>query len=169
MDFVREENLSACLLNVLRHIDHYRAGPAAGGDLERLLHHCRNLVDVGAEKTVFHHRQGHTVKICLLKPALADHCLRHLPCDRHQRDGVHVRIGNAGDEVGGARATGGHADACLTGGTGIALGGEDSALFVPGQDGANLARPRQRLMKLHARAARVGEDGVHALAAPVRP
>ena len=56
VDLVREENLCACLLDVLRHINDHRAGPAAGGDLECLLHHSRDLIDVGDEKTVFHHR-----------------------------------------------------------------------------------------------------------------
>ena len=113
---------------------------------------------------MFHHRQGHPIKISLLKSSLADHRLWNLSGDRHKRDGVHVRVGDAGDEVGGAGATGGHADTGLAGGSGVPLSGENPALFVPGQDGANLLGAGQRLMELHAGAARVGKDCVHALA-----
>ena len=164
VNFVREENLGAGLLDVFRHIDDHRAWPAAGGDLERLLHHGWDLADVGDEETVFHHRQGHPIKISLLKSSLADHRLWNLSGDRHKRDGVHVRVGDAGDEVRGAGATGGHADACLAGGTGVALSGKDAALFVPGQDGANLLGAGQRLVEFHAGTSRVGEDRVHAFA-----
>ena len=164
IDLGREEDLRAGLLDVFRHIDDHRAGPAAGGDLERLLHHDRDLVDVGDEVAVFHHRQGQPEKVGLLKSALADHRLRHLTRNGDQRDRVHVRVGNAGDEVGGTGAAGGHADAGFAGGAGVALGREGAALFVARQDGADLLRPCQRLVKLHARAAGVGEEGVHALA-----
>jgi hypothetical protein len=44
---------------------------------------------------------------------------------------------------------------------GVALGGETAALLVAGQDGADLGAG-ERLVKLHARAARVGEDHLDA-------
>ena len=161
---VGEQYLRAGLLDVFRHVDDHRAGPAACGDLERLLHHGRDFVDVGDEVAVFHHRQGHPEKVGLLKSALADHCLRHLAGDGDERDRIHERVGDAGDEVGGAGAAGGHADTGPAGGAGIALGRERAALLVARQDGADLLGSGQRLVKLHARAAGVGEDRVHALA-----
>ena len=161
---VGEQYLRAGLLDVFRHVDDHRAGPAAGGDLERLLHHGGDLVDVGDEVAVFHHRQGHPEKVGLLESSLANHRLRHLAGDGDERDRVHERVGDAGDEVGGTGAAGGHADAGLAGGAGVALSRERAALLVAGQDGADLLGPSQRLMKLHARAAGVGEDRVDALA-----
>ena len=44
--------------------------------------------------------------------------------------GIHVGVGDAGDEVGGAGAAGGHADAGPAGGAGVAAGGERAALFM---------------------------------------
>ena len=135
----------------------------AGGYLERLFHHDRDFVDIGDKVAVFHHRQGQPVEISLLESALPDHRLRHLTGDGDQRDRIHVRVGDAGDEVGGAGAAGGHADAGLAGGAGVALGRKRPALLVSRQDGANLFRTGQRLVQLHARATRVGEQGVHTL------
>jgi len=135
-----------------------------GRPLVAILNACFTTVGISLtyEVAVFHHRQGHPEKVGLLKSALADHCLRHLAGDGDERDRIHERVGDAGDEVGGAGAAGGHAD---TGrGTGVALGRERAALLVAGQDGADLLGSGQRLVKLHARAAGVSEDRVHALA-----
>ena len=52
------------------------------------------------------------------------------------RHGIHLGVGQAGDEVGGAGSAGGHADADLAGAAGVALGGETAALLVARQDGA---------------------------------
>ena len=49
---------------------------------------------------------------------------------------VHLGVGDAGDEVRRAGAAGGHADADLAGGAGVALGREAAALLVPRQDRA---------------------------------
>ena len=163
VDLGREEDLRTGLLDVFRYIDDHRAGPTAGGYLERLFHHDRDFVDIGDEVAVFHHRQGHPVKVSLLESTLADHRLRHLTGDGDQRDRIHVRVGNASDEVGGAGAAGGHADACLAVGTSVALSRKRTTLLVSRQDGANLFRTGQRLVQLHARSARVGEQGVHTL------
>ena len=80
------------------------------------------------------------------------------------RDGIHVGVGDAGDQVGGAGAAGGHADAGPAGGAGVAIGGEGAALLVAGQDHADLLRSRERLVDFHARPAGIGEDRVHAFA-----
>ena len=68
--------------------------------------------------------------------------------------GIHVGVGDAGDQVGGARAAGGHADAGPAGGAGVAAGGERAALLVARQDRADLLRAGQRLVDFHARARR---------------
>ena len=80
------------------------------------------------------------------------------------RHGVHLGVGEAGDEVGGAGAAGGDADADLAGGAGVALGREAAALLVARQDGAQaIVDVRQRLVNGHAGAAGVGEDDLDAV------
>ena len=62
-------------------------------------------------------------------------------------DGIEVGIGDAGDQVGGARAGGGQADAHLAGGPGIAVGGMGGALLVAHQDVAQLRVLRQGIVE----------------------
>ena len=56
--------------------------------------------------------------------------------DGDERHGIQLGVGEAGDEVGGAGAAGGDADADLAGAAGVALGGEAAALLVARQNGA---------------------------------
>ena len=77
---------------------------------------------------------------------------------------VELGVGDRGDEVRRAGTAGGHADADLAGAAGDALGRESAALFVPGQDRAELVgEPRQRLVQRHAASARIGKDRVDAV------
>ena len=73
-----------------------------------------------------------------------------------------MRVGDAGDQVGGARARGGDADADPAGGARVAVGGEGRALLVADQDVPQRATD-QRVVDRHDRAAGVAEDEVHAL------
>ena len=67
------------------------------------------------------------------------------------RDAVELGVGDGGDQVRGPRAAGGHADADLAGGSGVALGGEAPALLVAGQDHADLvAKSGQGLVQRDA-------------------
>ena len=93
----------------------------------------------------------------------ADHAAGDLAGDRDDRDAVEERVGEAADEVGGARAGGGDADPGEAGGARVALGGEDAALLVAREDVADGGGARERLVDLHRRAAGVGEDVRHAL------
>ena len=88
----------------------------------------------------------------------------HLAGDGQHRDAVELGVGDGGDQVGGPGPAGGHADADLAGGAGVALGGEPAALLVPRQDHADLvAEPGQGLVQRHARPARIGKNRIHAV------
>ena len=107
-------------------------------DVEGFLHDARDVVDVGDQIAVLHDRQRHAEEIGFLEGAFADHRLRHLAGDGDQRDGIHVGIGDAGDEIGGAGTAGGHANAGFAGGAGVTFRREGTALLVAGKDGADL-------------------------------
>ena len=111
---------------------------------------------------MFDHRQRHPEKVRFLEGALADHRLRHLAGDGDQRHRIHVSIGNGRDEVGGAGAAGGHANAGLAGGAGISFRGEGAALLVARQNRANAFGMGQSLMDFHAGSAGIGENRVNA-------
>ena len=54
----------------------------------------------------------------------------HLAGDGHHGHAVHVGVGDAGDQVGGARTRGGQADPHLARGAGVAVGRVAGALLV---------------------------------------
>ena len=124
INFGGPHRLGGLLLNIFRKINDHRAGTAGLGDVKGFLHHARDIADVGDEIAVFHDPEGHAVEIGFLKCTLADHRLRDLAGERDEWCAVHPRISNAGYEVGGAGAAGGHAHAGFAGGAGVALGGK---------------------------------------------
>ena len=69
-----------------------------------------------------------------LERVRADRGPRHLPGDRDDRHRVHVGVGDRGDQVGGARTRGRHADPDLAGRLRVSLGGVAGALLVADQD-----------------------------------
>ena len=163
MDFLGEQRLGAGLLHVFGQVNEHRAGPAGLGDVKGLFDDAGNVVDFGDQVAVLYHRQGHAVDVGLLKRPFADHRLGDLAGNGDQRHGIHVGIGNAGDQVGGAGTAGGHADACAAGRPRIPFSGKRPALLVARQHGADF-RASQRLVDFHAGPAGVGEDGIHTLA-----
>ena len=92
--------------------------------MKRLLHHARDFADVSDEIAVLHDAERHAVKISFLKRAFADHCLRHLAGEGDQRHAIHPCIGEAGHQIGCARAAGGHAHAGLAGGAAVTACGK---------------------------------------------
>jgi len=111
---------------------------------------------------VLHDRQGHAEEVGFLEGGATDELLVDLAGDADQRDAVHVRVGDRGDEIRRAGTGGGHAHAGLAGRARVTVRHEGAALFVTGQDGADLLGAGEALVELHGRAARVGEDRVDA-------
>ena len=92
-------------------VDQHRAGPPGGGDVERLRDGARDLGRVGHEEVVLGDRHRDATDVRLLEGVRADRGRADLAGDRDHRDRVHVRVGEGGDQVGRARARGGHAHA----------------------------------------------------------
>ena len=108
--------------------------------------------------------QGHAGDVHLLERVASQQRHRHIAGDRHDRNRVHIRGGDAGDQIGGAGAGGGDANAHLAGGTGIAVGGVRRALFVRGQHMADAVRVFIKfIVQIQHCAAGIAEQGVNAL------
>ncbi len=115
--------------NVLWDVDQHRPRAAGGRQIERFLDRRRDLLGPLHEIVVLGDRQGDAGDVDLLKGVAPDQRLPDLPRDGDDGDGVEHRVREAGDEVGGARPGGRHADARLTGDTGVAFGGERRPLL----------------------------------------
>lgn len=155
-------HLGGGFLDIFRNIDHDRAGATGGSDMKGFGHDPGNISRMHHEVTVFNDREGNSENIGFLEGAPADCGRGHLAGDSDHRDGVHVGIGDAGDEVGCARTGSGHHNANLSGRPGVALGHERPALFVAGKNSTDLFRSGQGLVEHHARATGVSEDGIDA-------
>ena len=121
-------------LDVLGDVDDHRPGPAMGGDVEGLMQDPRQIVDVADQPVVLGAGTGDPDGIALLEGIVADQMGGDLPGDADHRDRVHQRIGERGDEVGGARPGGNQRHAGLAGRAGVAFGGMAGALLVTNED-----------------------------------
>ena len=100
-------------LHVLGKIDQHRAGPLRGGDVKRLTHHPRHVGHVGHQAVVLGDAAADLDDGRFLEGVAADHGGAHLTGDGQQGNAVQLGVGDGGDQVGGPRAAGGHADADL--------------------------------------------------------
>ncbi|TQN49141.1 hypothetical protein DLNHIDIE_03547 [Acidithiobacillus thiooxidans ATCC 19377] len=75
-------------------------------------------------------RPGNTHRIHFLKGIIANLRNGDLSTDHHQRDGVHIGRGDAGNSVGGTRTTGHQRHTHLAGHPGIGIGSMHSRLLM---------------------------------------
>ena len=147
------------VLDVLGDVDEDGAGAAGGGDVEGFLDDAGDVAGVLDQVVVLGDGATDLDHGGFLEGVGADDLRGNLAGDGDDGEAVELGVGQAGDEVQRAWAGGGHGDAGLAGGAGVAFGGEDAALFVAGQDGADLVRTvGEGLVHGHGGTARVGED-----------
>ena len=108
-------------------------------------------------------RQRDAGDVGFLKRIGAEELAADLAGDADDRRRIHHGRGDAGDHVGRARTGGGHSHADFAGRARIAIGHVRRALLVAHQNVANGAVP-QRVVGRQDGAARIAEDGFHALA-----
>ena len=120
-------------LEVLGDIHEHGAGSASARDVERLVDRLRDVLCLLDQERMLDDRHHDARDIGLLKSIGADQVRGHLAGDRDQRRRVEERVGNRRDQVRGARATGGDADADFAGGAGVALRHVARALLVAHQ------------------------------------
>ena len=109
-------------------------------------------------------RHGDAGNIDLLEGVLANQAGADVAGDGNHGDRVHIRGGDAGDQIGRARAARGQTDAGFAGCAGISVRRVRRALLVCGQHMPDaVAVEIQRIVNIKNRAARISENGVNAL------
>ena len=145
-------------------VDQHRAGAAGAGDGKGFADDVGQLVHFPHEIGVFGDGHGDARDVDFLEGVAADEAAPHVAGDEHQRRGIHVGGGDAGGQVGAARAGGGEAHAHLAGGAGVTVGGVGRALFVGGQDVTDAVLiVVQLVIEIDDAAAGVAENGIYAL------
>lgn len=99
-----------------------------------------------------------------LKRICAYHSARDLACYGDYWNAIEKRVSEAADEVGGAGTGSGDAYAGAAGGASVALGCENTALFVPREYVTDDGGASESLMNFHGCSSRVSEHMGNALA-----
>jgi len=159
---VRVLEVEAHVEHVLRNVDVHRARTAGPRQVEGLLHHARDVLRIGHQVVVLRHRHRDAGDVRLLEGVAPDERRRDVGGDDHQRDRVHVGVGDGGDEVRRPWPARAHADAHLARGLGVALGGVTAHLLVADQHVLQLLGAEQRVVDGQDRPTRHPEDPVHA-------
>ncbi len=89
-------------LDVLGNVDHDGTRPARAGDIEGLVQHAREIVDVLDQPVVLGAGPRDADRVAFLERVVADQVRRHLAGDADDRNGIHQGVGEAGDRIGGA-------------------------------------------------------------------
>jgi len=110
----------------------------------RLAHDFGNGVGIADRRVPLGHRLEHLLDIHDLVRFLVQSRGGTLPGQRDQRRVIHVGVGHAGQQVGRTRPQCAKAARRIAGQAAIDLGHECRALFMPGQDEADLLRLFQR-------------------------
>ncbi len=149
------------LLGVLRDVDEHGAGATGRRDLERRGDRAGDVLGALDQERVLGDRHRDADDVGLLEGVRAHEGREHLARDADDRHGVHVGVGDRGDEVGGARAGGRDGDADATGCRGIALGGVTGALLVADEDVTHRLVVHEGVVDGHDRPAGKTEDVGH--------
>jgi len=149
------------LRDVLGEVDEGAARLLGLRDLEGLAHHFRHDLGCDDLRAVLRDRLEHVHEIEDLVAFLVQARGGTLPRDRDDGRAVHVRVRNAGDEVGGARAERGHANARAPGEAAIHIRHERRALLVVAGDELDRAA-EQCIHHVDVLFTRNAEDVLHA-------
>ena len=150
--------------HVFRQVNQDRPRPPFPGDSEGFPDRVRQDIHILYDAVVLRNRDRDPGDIDLLKGILAQQGNAHIAGDRNQRHGIHVCRGNPGDKVGCTRAGGRKAYAHPSGCPRVSVRRMGSALFMGGQDMADLMLVAvQLIIHIQDRAARITENGIHSL------
>jgi hypothetical protein len=147
--------------HVLRDVDQNRAGPRPAREAKRGAQRLLEGGDVANADRALGGRTGDRGHVGFLE-RIGPHQRRpHLTRDRDERDRVHLRVEQSGNEVGRARTRGREAHADASGRPRVPAGGERRGLLVARQDVTDRV-PVQLVVQRHDRSARISEDDVDA-------
>jgi len=143
--------------DIHRNVHDHRPRPPAARDVERLLDHPGQVVQVLDQVIVLRDRARDAGRVRLLESVVADQVRPDLAGDRDHGDGVHVGGRDSGGEVRRSRAGSGDADAHAAGRTRIAVRSVRRGLFMADHHEPD-RRFVQRVEQRQDRAARIAED-----------
>ena len=141
-------------------VDHYRPRTPAACPVKSFGDRLRNLVNRANQTAPLGQRERHAENVSLLKRIGADQRAAHLPRDADQGNRIHLRVGNACDQIGRAGPAGRHGNAHFARNPRITFRRENRALLVPREDVPHAAA-LERVVQRHDRAAGIAKHQLH--------
>ncbi len=141
-------------------IDHHWPRTPTACPVKSLGDRLGNFVNRAHQPAPLGQRQRHAEDVGLLKCIGPDQRTAHLPGDADQGNGIHLRVGNARDQIRRAGPARGHGDANFARDPGVALCRENRALLMPREDVPHSAALK-RVVQRHDRAAGIAEHQLH--------
>ena len=141
-------------------VDHYRPRTPAACPVKSFGDRLRNFVNRADQPAPLGQRERHAKNVRLLKRIGPDQRAAHLPGDAHQGNRIHLRVGNAGDQIRRAGPARGHGNAHFARNPRITFRRENRALLVPRKDVPHSAA-FQRVVQRHDRAAGIAKHQLH--------
>ena len=141
-------------------VDDHRPGTSAARPVESFGNGVGNFVDAANQPAPLGERKRHAEDVGFLEGVGSDQGTADLAGDADQRDRVHFRVRDAGNQIGRAGSAGRHRHSDLAGHPGVAFGRENRALLVPRQDVAHAAA-LERVIQRHDGAAGITEHKVN--------
>ncbi len=123
--------------DVLGQIDQHRTRSPRRSQVERRRHDPGNLVGRLNQEVVLGDAHRDAGDVALLKRVRTDRRGRYLTRDHNEGRGVHVRVADGSDDVGGAGPTGDHRDTGTPGCERVSFGHVASTLLVTNEDVTN--------------------------------
>src|SRR5579871_6950349 len=118
------------LQHVRGDVDNNRSRTSAAGPVKSFGDHFGDFIDRTNDAAPLGQREGDAKNVGLLKSIGANEGTANLPGNADQRNGIHLRVGDAGDEIRRARAAGRNRYPDLPSYSRISFGREHGALFV---------------------------------------
>ena len=149
--------------DILGDVHQHGALTPGRGDVEGLFDRLGDLAGAHQQVVVLGDRQGDAGDVGFLEAVASDQVAGDIAGDRDDGDGVHLRGGDAGDEVGRAGSGGGEADAGASGDAGVAVGGVRGGLFVAHEHVLDVGVVAELVVERQDNAAGVAEEDINAL------
>ena len=143
--------------HIFCYVHQYRPRPAAPGDVESFFQHPGQILDLFHQVVVLGDGSGDAGNIRFLERIPANEVGGYLTADHHQRDGIHIGGGDAGDHIADPGTAGGETDAYFSRSPGIPVRCMDGSLFMAGEDMGEF-HPVQGIIQAQHRTSRISED-----------
>ena len=148
---------------VFRNINDYRTRTTGLRYKKCFFNNIRQLCRISYRIGMFTDRLTHRCHMCFLETVFPQKLFYYLPHNAHHRNGVHIRSGNPGNQIGSTRTGCRKTYAYFPGSTRIAIGCVRCTLLMTHQNVMNIRKFLQSVVKGNYNPARQTKHGIYTM------